>query len=333
MAGIPFCPIRNDTTINKVHVIQMITTIIPVYNTEKWLPRCLDSVLNQTYRDIEVIIVDDGSTDSSSKICEEYAKKDSRIRIIRQENQGALKARLNALSIAQGEWISFVDSDDWIEPDMYESLLNISGESSQILWGEVYLERKNGQREITNFDVRNDSAYITKQILLGKIDGWMCNKLIKRDLFFSKSVDMSDAHMMYEDMLWTIEMLSEGPNVTYLSKPFYHYNLTNELAATATSSDAVLCRAKHNISLIYEFFKKNEQFEKFKNEFSVLAMRYKISEAKMSSLNNARKVFPFAHKKLSNFPFKSKFTQSLYWLYFNTGMIGSALFTLKRTLK
>jgi len=100
-----------------------ISVIVPVYNVEKYLPRCVDSILGQTFCDFELILIDDGSTDSSGRICDDYAAHDSRIRVIHQENRGQAAARNRALDIAQGEYIGFVDSDDYIHPQMYEILM------------------------------------------------------------------------------------------------------------------------------------------------------------------------------------------------------------------
>ena len=97
-----------------------ISVIVPVYNVEKYLRECLDSILVQTFTDFELILVNDGSQDSSGAICDEYAGKDKRITIIHQENQGQAAARNNAIAIAKGEWIHFVDSDDVIHPQMLE---------------------------------------------------------------------------------------------------------------------------------------------------------------------------------------------------------------------
>ena len=105
-----------------------ISIIIPVYNTEEYLRECLDSVIEQTLKDIEIILVDDGSTDNSGKICDEYREKDTRITVIHQENRGQGKARNEALKISNGEYIGFIDSDDWIDLDFYEKLYNAASE-------------------------------------------------------------------------------------------------------------------------------------------------------------------------------------------------------------
>ena len=101
-------------------VLNAISVIVPVYNTEKYLHRCVDSILAQTFTDFELLLIDDGSTDSSGAICDEYAQKDSRVRVFHKENGGVSSARNLGLDKAKGKWVTFVDSDDWIK----ESFLN-----------------------------------------------------------------------------------------------------------------------------------------------------------------------------------------------------------------
>lgn len=109
----------------------LISVIVPIYNVEAYLPRCLDSIVNQTYRNLEIILVDDGSPDNCGAICDEYANRDSRIRVIHKVNGGSSAARNAGLDVARGEYIGFVDSDDIIRPEMYELLLNALRESEK----------------------------------------------------------------------------------------------------------------------------------------------------------------------------------------------------------
>ena len=102
----------------------LLSVIIPVYKVEKYLQRCLDSIINQTYKNLEIILVDDGSPDNSGKICDEYAKKDKRIKVIHQKNKGQGAARNTGIIVSKGELITFVDSDDWIECNMYEIMIS-----------------------------------------------------------------------------------------------------------------------------------------------------------------------------------------------------------------
>ena len=103
-----------------------ISVIVPVYNTEKYLNRCIDSILAQTFTDFELLLIDDGSTDCSGKICDEYAAKDSRVRVFHKENGGVSSARNMGLDNAQGEWITFVDSDDWVHEDFLKKRLALA---------------------------------------------------------------------------------------------------------------------------------------------------------------------------------------------------------------
>ena len=103
---------------------EKISVIIPVYNVEPYLRKCLDSVINQTYRNLEIIIVDDGSPDNCGAICDEYAARDDRVIVIHKKNGGVSAARNDGIRIASGKWITFVDPDDWCEPDYYEMLIS-----------------------------------------------------------------------------------------------------------------------------------------------------------------------------------------------------------------
>ena len=117
----------------------MVSCIIPVYNTEKYLPRCIESVLAQTFVDWEMLLIDDGSTDASGSICDEYAAKDERIRVFHKENGGISSARNVGLNYAQGEWIFFVDSDDSLPKTSLESLLSRSSDANIIAGGFLFV--------------------------------------------------------------------------------------------------------------------------------------------------------------------------------------------------
>ena len=101
-----------------------VSVIVPIYNTKRYLYKCIDSIINQTFKELEIILVDDGSTDGSSEVCDEYAGKDERIKVIHQENKGLVYSRYIGVSNAAGEYIGFVDSDDWIAHDMYAILMS-----------------------------------------------------------------------------------------------------------------------------------------------------------------------------------------------------------------
>ena len=114
-----------------------VDVIVPVYNTEKYLPKCIESILAQTYKNIELILVDDGSLDDSGRICDEYAAQDSRIQVIHKENGGVSKARNSGIDKAKGEWLLFVDSDDWVEEKYVETFLKQAKKDVFLMQGLV----------------------------------------------------------------------------------------------------------------------------------------------------------------------------------------------------
>ena len=123
----------------------LLSVIVPVYRVEQYLHKCLDSLVNQTYRDLEIILVDDGSPDTCGAICDAYAARDGRIRVIHQENRGLSGARNTGLDHARGEFVAFVDSDDYLEQDMYAQLMAAAvGESADIVIGDFYMILETG---------------------------------------------------------------------------------------------------------------------------------------------------------------------------------------------
>ena len=152
--------------------MSMISVIVPVYKTEKFLSDCIKSILNQTYHDLEVILVNDGSPDSSGQICEEYAKKDSRIKVIHQENAGVASARNTGLNLAAGEYITFVDSDDYICPQMYEEMLKCAKKNHcDLVMCDCMKVYSDGRQEMYSHNIRGgfydeEQLHMDRTILL-----------------------------------------------------------------------------------------------------------------------------------------------------------------------
>lgn len=186
----------------------VISVIIPVYNVAAYLPECLDSILNQDYRALEVILIDDGSTDESGAICDRYAQQDSRIRVIHQKNAGAAAAKNAGLRIATGEYLSFVDSDDSLEPGSYRYMLQVLRESgadaAQFAFRDVYRDRCEDQIHHPGRTVLSHTDY-----LLRFPKDWTCallwNKLYKRSLyegvFFEEGHKIDDEYFTWQGFL------------------------------------------------------------------------------------------------------------------------------------
>ena len=212
-----------------------LSVIVPVYNTEKYLRECVDSILAQTFTDFELILVNDGSTDGSGAICDEYALKDPRVRVIHQENGGVTRARKAAMRIAAGSWISFVDSDDWISPVMFDTMIEKATGETQIVICDAYLEFPD-RSEIAGSQVAPgvyDKAAMMQRIYPTMImdfdkrcpgmTGWLCNKLFERSLLEKVFWSVEDHFVLSEDALCTYAALLESDRIYIFRNSWYHY--------------------------------------------------------------------------------------------------------------
>lgn len=199
------------------------SVIIPVYNAEKYLRGCMDSVLSQTLRELEVICVDDGSTDGSAAILEEYAEKDSRVRVLRQENKGVAAARNAGLSAALSDWIGWVDSDDWIEPDMFEYLLqNAENYGADIATcGHVDEFNKSITVKTTEQVLLLDTEGALRMLLENSIvNNVLWDKLWKKDLF--NGISFPEGRT-FEDIAIMHKLFERASKTVFLPNPKYHY--------------------------------------------------------------------------------------------------------------
>lgn len=198
----------------------MISVIVPVYNVKPYLRKCLDSIIGQTYRDLEILIIDDGSTDGSGKICDEY-KRDARVRVFHTENQGLSAARNRGLDEAQGEWIGFVDSDDWIDPDMYECLLRGAEEAEvDVVECGVYIEYKNKTIKRDRCALKTASVDEVRMLLKGEYSTIVMDKLWKRHCFSHLRFPIN---RVYEDIATTFRLFEIANGVCKIENYKYHY--------------------------------------------------------------------------------------------------------------
>ncbi len=204
-----------------------LSIIVPVYNTEKYLRECVDSILAQTFTDFECILVDDGSTDGCPAICDEYAKKDPRVVVIHKENGGLSDARNAGLDVAKGDYIGFVDSDDYIDPGMYEHLYNISLlHNSDItrcnmrcIYAEEISTGENTAQEDQNVEILS-AEFILNSIPKYPLGASSCNKLFKNTVFSSIRFPVGK---LYEDSYIEIDVLDVSNIVILSPKTFYNY--------------------------------------------------------------------------------------------------------------
>ena len=203
---------------------ELISIIVPVYNVEKYLERCVNSIIEQTYKNIEIILVDDGSKDKSGDICDELKQKDSRIKVIHKQNGGLSDARNAGIKIAEGSYIGFVDSDDYIAKDMFETLYNLSkkhnSEISIVSFYEIYKEKVIGVRNSGKLEELTKIEAIKELLIDTKIQSYAWNKLFKKELL--DGIEFP-TNKNFEDIATTLLLFERANKVVLLEEPKYYY--------------------------------------------------------------------------------------------------------------
>ena len=201
-----------------------LSVIIPVYNTEQYVERCINSICNQSYQNLEIIVIDDGSSDSSLLICQKIAEKDPRIRIITKENSGVSETRNVGLDYATGEYVTFVDSDDYIDVKTYEECLNSIGDCDALFYGfrESYEEAKQFKNVSPSFigtaDI--DTALYECFLPLGYHVS-VCNKVFKME--YTEKIRFDSDLKIGEDELWLIRVVKQMKKIAMINDPLYTY--------------------------------------------------------------------------------------------------------------
>lgn len=208
---------------------EKISVIVPVYKVEKYLERCIKSIINQTYSNLEIILIDDGSPDNCGIICDTYALMDTRIKVIHKANGGLSSARNAALNIAKGDYISFVDSDDWIEHDMFESMIDVVRKYNvdMIQCGYQTVNDKKIIKKYTNKQIfmNNNNEVLKGYFVLNNISIILCNKLYKRELFDNVRMVEGKNH---EDYMAIPEILVNTMSSVIIPDVFYNYYIRTD---------------------------------------------------------------------------------------------------------
>ena len=216
-----------------------LSIIVPVYNVEKYLPKCIESILGQTINDFELILIDDGSEDQSGYICDEYAARDLRIKVIHQKNSGVSCARNSGLEIAKGQFVTFVDSDDWIEPSMYETMINIAKEKTvDVVACGISHYSEEGKYIFSELTDENELDHISLMNSIysmpNPIGGCIWNKIYKRSKI--SDVRYAEGVSMLEDRMFLFDTFLYCENGYKISSTFYN---VNERSTSATHCKSV----------------------------------------------------------------------------------------------
>lgn len=243
-----------------------VSIIVPVYNTAAYLRKCLDSLINQTLSNIEIIVVNDGSTDNSQIIIDEYSKFSKKIKAYQKENGGLSDARNFGMKYATGEYLGFVDSDDYVELDMYEKMYNLAQKNNYDL---VTCDFKWIYPNKERIDHQNEN--VSKDMLMLNIRVAVCNKIIKREIITQNKIKFKKG-LRYEDILFTYMILPNINKINYIDEPLYNY-IQRKNSISNTQNEKV-----RDIFLIFnkleEYYKKEKIYEKHKDIIEYLHIRY-----------------------------------------------------------
>ena len=249
----------------------MISVIVPVYNVEKYLRQCLESLSAQTLDDIEVIIVDDGSLDGCPAICDEYAAKDAHMKVIHKENGGLLSARKAGFAASRGDYIGFVDGDDWVEPDtflnMYKAVCDYSPDMvlSEFLCDYGDRVEPSGQCFEEGFYNRDrlEKEIFPRMLFGGRFYSFGINpncwsKLVRRELIEKNLLPVDERIRMGEDAAFIYPCLLDSQSISCVKTPTYHYRITGQSMSTAYDK-----KLKNIILLPYKRLKENNAVSNF----------------------------------------------------------------------
>lgn len=246
-----------------------VSIVMPVYNGERFLREAIDSILSQEESSWELIVVDDGSTDSTPRMLDEYASNDARIRVFHRENHGVAASRQFGIERAQGEYCIHVDADDWAEPDYLSSLLAKAEESeADMVWCDLYVDRNSVWRQEC---IPSPEAMI-RSFLTQRTWGFITNRLTKTVIYQNPEVRFVPECSMWEDMSFLVQCLCFCEKVSYLAKPLYHYR-TNENSLTHTQSlKDISAEYRKAIDFMEDFLIRHGQIEKYAYELRGLKL-------------------------------------------------------------
>lgn len=273
-----------------------ISIIIPVYNVEEYLPKCLNSILAQTHSNWEAVLINDGSTDNSGIICNEYAQKDNRIKVIHQTNGGVSEARQAGLDNATGDYVIHCDPDDWIEPTMLEELYRKAVEENADMVICDIITHHNNKTEHNRQKIEEGitAKELQTRIIDLKIHGSCCNKLVKRK--YCKNIRFSPTSITYcEDELFNIKILCVDIKIIYLNKGLYHY-----VQHKNSNSSPSKKRIQSRIEMLEELYKITSS----PNDFFSIKKEILIAAFLSKDFITLKNYYPEIHKELISSGYK-----------------------------
>lgn len=304
-----------------------ISIIVPVYNTEKYLKECIDSVLAQTYTDFELLLVDDGSTDKSGDICDEYAQKDSRIRVFHKKNGGASSARNVGLAKAKGEWICFVDSDDWVELHYLETLAQLKDKADVTFFttkktcesGDVNLLIPKACVLHGRLEVEEQLAHL-KYGMPMDLFGWPHNKMFRASIIKENGVLFPEDVVFREDEIFMMTYSRYITSLEIIDTLLYNYRVVQDgLTAKGMKESDYIALSDHLLENL-SFFQNETLLSRDKQRILDYRVEHVLRVFSFKNLFNVfRPFYEFVHshkelKPYSNYRLMMRIVSFPYWL-------------------
>ena len=254
--------------------MELVSVIVPIYNVEKYLDKCIKSIQKQTYQNLEIILVDDGSPDQCGKLCDQYAEQDQRIRVLHKKNGGLSDARNAGVGVSKGKYILFVDSDDFIDCELIKKTV----ESAELYQSDIVLfdyKRLEPDGSVAICSINNlpeNQDFQLKDypnILFESISAW--NKLFLKEFFVSSKI-LFPVGYYYEDLGSSPKYLLSAKTISYVKKPFYNYVIRNgSIMSTAKEEKNYRDRCKM-IEIVNAYYRQEKAYDKYAEELEYLAL-------------------------------------------------------------
>jgi glycosyltransferase involved in cell wall biosynthesis len=269
---------------------ELISILVPIYNVAPYLRQCIESIINQTYKNLEIILVNDGSTDECSSICDEYAAKDNRIKVIHKKNGGQDSARKEGMKSVNGLYIGYVDGDDWIEPEMYETLYRLAKQSGALVVESGAIDTYNN-KEVFRRSYYNDGFYngerfadiIPTIIHTGNffqhgISPYLVTKLFYKDCIYNYQMFPEKSSNLVDDVMCVFPSVINSQSIYITHECFYHYRIRSDSTKRTTRSDVVET-VKKNYSEWLKRFNADDFKDSIKSQLNYFVMYLLLSKA------------------------------------------------------
>lgn len=284
--------------------MKKLSVIVPVYKSEQYLDRCVRSILAQTYSNLEVILVDDGSPDNSGKMCDEFAANDSRVRVIHKANGGVSSARNAGLDAANGDYVAFVDSDDFIAPDMYEKLFHALSGDNCIAMCDCFLHFADQDIPKLIYEYDEDKTRFIANVLVSDIGGSCWNMIVPRKVVGSLRfpTSMNSA----EDLWFVLRLFVKAESYAKVNECLYFYDQENLGSLTHSLSDEIDLKVLQGYEEHRTYFKEIGLYNDLKPAWSWAVLRYKSTFLLTPRrFNLYRTILPEANRFVSGNPLLS----------------------------